>query len=283
SDSVWVLNDSVPSHLRIRLTDEFKKELVSIAASSSDNAAFLNAMNGLYIAPADGTPGRCLPYFVLNGTANYRRAAIQFIYYENGNTSDEKTAFFNFTSGTAHYNRITRDYSPELKNAFASGAQSDPVVYLQNLPGATLDLKFPTLKNLPNIVVNRAELIITEIHLSSDLDQQKFWAPLLLDVVGVDDATGNKYVPLDRLPVTDVGALAFIDGGRKSVTLPGGITMNQYSINIPREVQRAITNKSNALHLQLNGVQRFFGAYRLTAAGNPATFKVSLRITYSKL
>jgi hypothetical protein len=146
-----------------------------------------------------------------------------------------------------------------------------------------LDLKFPTLKNLPNIVVNRAELIITEIHLSSDLDQQKFWAPLLLDVVGVDDATGNKYVPLDRLPVTDVGALAFIDGGRKSVTLPGGITVNQYSINIPREVQRAITNKSNALHLQLNGVQRFFGAYRLTAAGNPATFKVSLRITYSKL
>jgi hypothetical protein len=155
-------------------------------------------------------------------------------------------------------------------------------VYLQNLPGATLDLRFPTLDNLPPVVVNRAELIITEIHLSNDPDQEKFWAPLLLDVVGVNP-DGSKYVPLDKQPVAEVGPLAFMDGTRKSVALPGGITVNQYSINIPREVQRAIVNKSDALHLQVNGVQRFFGAYRLTAANNPATFKISLRITYSKL
>jgi hypothetical protein len=230
-DSVSVLGKNVAPHLRIKLTDAFKNELVSIAASSNDAAAFLSSMKGLYIAPANQT-GRAIPYFVLNGSADYMRAAIQFFYHE-GDPNNPKSAFFNFTTGTAHYNRIVREYSDELKSAFASGAQSDPVVYLQNLPGATLDIRFPTLKNLPQIVVNRAELIITQISLPGDPNADKFWAPLLLDVTGVD-AAGTKYVPLDKQPVTDVGALAFIDGSRKTVTLPGGINVNQYSINIPR-------------------------------------------------
>lgn len=282
TDSVSVLGSNRAPHIRIKLTEAFKNELVSLAASSNDAAAFLSAMKGLYIASADTTKGVALPYFMLNNSTDYRRAAIQFFYYEGSNQSDVKTAFFNFTTGCAHYNRIARNYSNELKNAFASGAQSDAVVYLQNLPGATLDLRFPTLKNLPAVVVNRAELIITQISLPSDPGADKFWSPLLLDVTGVD-ASGNKYVPLDKQPLTDVGALAFMDGSRKTVTLPGGMVVNQYSINIPREVQRAIVNKSDALHLQLNGVQRFFGAYRLIAGGNPSQFKVSLRITYSKL
>ncbi|WP_276133556.1 DUF4270 family protein [Polluticoccus soli] len=282
TDSVSVLGGNKAPHLRIKLTDAFKNELVSLAASSNDAAAFLSAMKGLYIASADTTKGRAIPYFMLNNSTDYRRAAIQFFYYENGNTADTKTAFFNFTTGCAHYNRVTRNYSNTLKSAFASTAQSDEVVYLQNLPGATLDIRFPTLKNLPQIVVNRAELVITQISAPGDPEADKFWAPLLLDATGVD-ASGNKYVPLDKQPLTDAGALAFIDGGKKTVTLPGGITVNQYSLNIPREVQRAIVNKSDALHLQLNGVQRFFGAYRLIAGGNPSQFKVSLHITYSKL
>lgn len=280
SDSVSVLGVTVAPHLRIKLTDAFKNELVSVAASSNDAAAFVSAIKGLYIASAD-SKGRALPYFLLNGSGNYRRAAIQFYYTEPGST-ETKNTFFNFTNAAAHFNKITRSYSTELKNAFASSAESDPVVYLQNLPGATLDLRFPTLKNLPQVVVNRAELLITEIRLTNDPEADKFWAPLLLDVTGVD-ADGNKYIPLDKQPVADVGALAFMDGTRKSVALPGGITINQYAINIPREVQRAIVNKTDTLHLQVNGVQRFFGAYRLTAAGSPAAFKVSLRITYSKL
>lgn len=59
--------------------------------------------------------------------------------------------------------------------------------------------------------------------------------------------------------------------------------ITQYRINIPREVQRAIVNKTDTLHLRINGTTRLPGAYRLVLGGKGSAYQAALNITYSKL
>jgi hypothetical protein len=158
---------------------------------------------------------------------------------------------------------------------------------LQNEPGAAIDLRFPYLKNFADVngralLVNRAQLVLTRVKLGNDAGSDKFLPqPSRIYPVGVD-ANGAAYSVLDREPLTSATPLIFMDGSLQELNL-GGITISRYVINIPREIQRAITNKTEQLHLRINGTQTFAGAYRLTAGGNHSLYKVSLNITYSKL
>lgn len=282
-DSVNVLGNLTGPHLRIKLKDAFKDEMASAAANSADIAAFLSSIKGLYVAPSDSTQaGDLLSYFVLNDDGQYNRASVQFFYHEQDST--EKVAHFNFTNADcAHYNYITRNYTGFPVNDYLkSTAASDSVVFLQNEPGAAIDLKFPYLKNLPIGPVNKAEVVITMVSLSSDMGaSDKLFPPAALFPVGVD-ANGASYTLLDRQPVTDVAPANFVDGRLKTVTI-NGITVSRYTLNIPREVQKAIVNKTDTLHLRINGTQTYPGAYRLIAGGKHSMYKVSLNISYSKL
>ncbi len=285
-DSVTVLGQNKAPHLRIKLKDYFVQILKEIAANSGDNAAFINAMKGICVAPADTTTatGKALMYFVLNNPQDYRRAAVQFFYHEGADIDSVKTAFFNFSSSDcAHYNRITRNYNGYPAAAyFNSTLPSDSVVLLQNEPGAAIDLKFPYLKNLPPVVVNRAQLTITRIELASDPAADIFFEPSRIFPIGIDP-NGTLYTLLDLEPGSNgVIPYDFVDGTIRSFTT-GGITVSTYNINIPREVQRAITNKTEQLHLRINGTQTYPAAYRLIAGGGSGMQKISLHITYSKL
>lgn len=279
-DSVNVLGKNRTPHLRIKLEGSFISSIVTDAATSGDNSTFLEKFRGLYIAPADtrSNSGKAISYFVINGANDYQRAAIQFFYFQDS----VKNAFFSFASNsTAHFNKITRTYNQGVKDILNSTAESDEVVLLQNTPGTAIDLKFPYLKNLPQGVINKAELVITKISYPGDPDQDnKFFEPARIFPRGVEPG-GRVYDVLD----TEGGeaGLNFVDGTRKEVILPNGIKVTRYVINIPREVQRAIVNKIDVLHLRIYGVQRFFGAYRLIAGGKHSTYKVSLNIAYSKI
>jgi hypothetical protein len=285
-DSVMVLGKNHAPHLRIRLRDYFVQILKDIAAQSGDNAAFISAMKGFCIASTDtaNTTGKSLMYFILNNPLDYRRAAVQFFYHEGSNTDSVKTSFFNFTSSDcAHYNRITRNFAGyPAAQYFNSTAASDSIVLLQNEPGAAIDIKIPYLKNLPSVVVNRAQLVITRVKLSNDPNADVFFEPSRIFPVGVDN--NNKlYTLLDLEPGSN-GSIPydFVDGSIQTTDL-GGIKISKYIINIPREVQRAITNKTEQLHLRINGTQTYPGAYRLIAGGSNSLNRISLQITYSKL
>jgi hypothetical protein len=279
-DSVFVLGRNRTPHLRIRLDGSFISAIVTDAATSGDNSAFLDKFRGLYIAPADmSNSGKAISYFVINGANDYQRAAIQFFYFQDS----VRNAFFSFASNAAgHFNKITRTYNQEVKNILNSTAESDEVLLLQNTPGTAIDLKFPYLKNLPQGVINKAELVITKISYSTDPDAgaNKFFEPARIFPRGVEPG-GTVYDVLDT--EGNEASLNFVDGTRREITLPNGIKVTRYVINIPREVQRAIVNKLDVLHLRIYGVQRFFGAYRLTAGGKNSAYKVSLNIAYSKI
>jgi hypothetical protein len=288
-DSVFVQGAKKAPHLRIKLTGAFKDALVDAAKNSADNAAFLSAIKGLYIRATDtaNSTNKRVPYFFLTGNADYMRGSIALYYQENGNTAPDsvRASFMNFiTNGTVHYNYITRNYAgTQAQQYLQSVAKSDEVIVMQNEPGAALDIRIPNLKNLPVGLINKAQLVITQVKLPND-QSDIFTTPARVYPVGVDDA-GLSYTILDRMPLSSSSPLEFMDGTAHAVTMPDGTVTTQYFINIPREVQSAIVNRKNELHLRINGTVTYPAAYRLLAGGSNSNkyYKIRLNIVYSKI
>lgn len=284
-DSIKIAGANRARHLRLKLKTDFINSVLTNAKNSSDNAAFLKEIKGIYIESRDTTTGNAIPYFFLDGTYDYGRAAMVFYYHTTSTSPDSvKSAFFNFSANDcAHFNHITRNYnSSEAKKYFTSTLASDSVVLLQNEPGAAIDLIFPYLKNLPVSIINQAQIVITEISLANDPDAAKYSRPARIFPIGVD-STGKTYNILDREPITESSPVNFIDGNLQQVTV-NGMLISRYVINIPREVQRVVVNKIGKLHLRINGTVTFPGAYRLLAGGRQHSMhSVKLNIIYSKL
>ncbi len=283
-DSVMVNGTNKAPHMRIKLKTAFMNELLTIAKNANNNSEFVTAMKGIYVVAKDTNNNtiKTIPYISLTGSTDYTRAGIAFYYKENGGVS---TNFLNFSStDCAHFNRITRNYNGYPAYPFitkTTGQLSDSIILLQNEPGAAIDIRIPYLKYLPKAIINKAQLVITKVSVAGDPDGDKMTEPTRMFPVGIDK-TGKAYSILDREPSDDTAPIDFIDGVKRTLTV-NGITITQWYINIPREVQKTIINNSDELHLRINGTITYPGAYRLIAGGKHSAYKIRLNITYSQV
>lgn len=286
-DSIQVDTVKQPPHLRIKLNTAFINKIKAGAIDGSNFKAFSDFtkwFKGLYIEPANTNVGNALFYFSLEGSVDYLRAGVIF-YYKDSATGNKQSVSFPFNSSyTAHYNKIKRDFTgTPIGTLMASPNATDSVMIIQNEPGAVADLKMPFIKNLPKQPINKAQLIITQYSFGGD-NSDKYFQPERIYPVGVN-STGGTYTILDRYPTASVEPLLFMDGTRKNITV-GALTVAQYTLNIPREVQKAIVEGRDTLHLRVSGASTFPAAYRVITSGsnfsNTIT-KVRLKLVYSKI
>lgn len=295
SDSMLINGARVPAHLRFPLdvTDPngFVKRLENDIANNrtifSSNPNFIEAYKGFYVEPDTNQTSNTLPYFFLDGTVDYGRAALVLYFRENDNPSVVKTAFFSFDrEDCAHFNWISRNYNGTpaktiIDNYKSTIDVSDPTILMQNEPGPVLDLRIKKLDQLPVAIVNKAEIVITKISTGNIYADSTFTSPIRLDPFGVND-DGTLYEIEDRNYSSLAAAIEFIGGTQRSITV-NGVTVTQYTFNIPREVQKAIKDKREELHLRIVGAKGFPGAYRLVAGGRThGTYNVQLNVVYSK-
>ncbi|HRO43512.1 MAG TPA: DUF4270 family protein [Flavipsychrobacter sp.] len=290
-DSVSVLGQKRNPHVRIKLSQDFLNKFINEAAKASGGAMagyveFLRFQRGFYVATADSNVGNALYYFLLNGNTDFTRANIQFYYTEqnSGGGDTVKYASFYFDqTRNAHYNAISRRYTgTQTANWLSSTAISDSIAILQNEPGAALDIRIPNIKNLPKQPIIKAELIITQVKLPGD-QSEIYFPPSRLYPVRIT-ANGTESVQ-DRYPLSSSEPLIFMDGLRKDF-VSNGVTYAQYTLNIPREVQKAIVEQRDTLHLRVSGAATFPGAYRLISGGrglSNSDLRLKLRIFYSKI
>lgn len=281
-------NNTGYKHLRIPLSQNFINEVRGMTPIEIVDD-FAARFNGFYVAP-DSTynfnnGADQLPYILFDGGSDYSRVAIAFYYREDGST-ESKTIFFNYQRDkTANYNRISRNFTGfPAQNLIERYSQtlntSDDTVLLQNEPGCAIDIRIPNLKNLPVSSILKAELVITKI--SSGVATDSLPEPNRITPVGIDEA-GAEYEILDYTGSDITAAIFFVDGNKRSEKDASGNTITTYRINMPREVQKAIIDKRNELHLRIKGTKGFPGAYRLVAGGrNHSSYKMQLNVVYAK-
>src|SRR5690606_13797227 len=102
--------------------------------------------------------------------------------------------------------------------------------------------------------------------------------------VGINDA-GEEYEIRDFISGDITAAVTYVDGTKRSEKDASGNDITVYRINIPRELQNAIIDKRNELHLRIKGAgaKALPAAYRLVTGGRGhSTYKMQLNIVYAK-
>lgn len=287
-----VIQDATPvngvnkaSHLRVRLNDAFKALFLNALKADSSYASFTTAFPGLLIAPDTSGSGQALSYFVLNsgGSDIYSQAGIIAYTHTTGGSDTVVYQFPYNEAQCAHFNRITRNYYNPPSGAaslFQSTAANDRLVMMQNGPGGAVDIWLPYIQKLPKYPIIRAELVLTALDTAFS---DKYFGPARLYPIGVNES-GLRYSIADRYPTGSLAPLEFM-GGTPNRVVRNGVSVTEYRINIPREVQNTIVQGKQGLHLRIGGTANYPGAYRVVLGGRGHTdplYRASLNIIYSK-
>ncbi|MBC8046194.1 MAG: DUF4270 domain-containing protein, partial [Fimbriimonadaceae bacterium] len=190
-DSVQEVDDKFPPHLRIRLSDWFAADLLSIVNDSSrfrDNSTFTDYLKGILIE-TDVSSGysNSTMYFDL---ANFISGMT--IYYKN-DSFDSLSIVFPF-SGTK-YNYFAHDYAGSTAESYLLSPDTtngDEEVFVQGFGGLKTYIQFPTLNNLQNVSINKAELTFTIPAAIGELDTV-FEVPPSLLLVKADSLLKNDF------------------------------------------------------------------------------------------
>lgn len=286
-DSMSVEGKNAMPHLRIPLD---KTTIVNRLKSANYGSYvdFLGSFKGLYVTATNNNNNNTIPYFRLSddgaGT-NWSKAGIVVYYHNADSPTVMRSNVFGFDQDNcAHFNRVVQDIS----GSKAASADTANFLFFQSRPGLAIEISTKDVKMLENRVVNKAEIIITEVE---SIDANKYFAPEYLypylmskTAAGLDTLIPIADATFTSSGGTEVSGLNFISGAFKKVTIDGK-EYRQYTVNVPREFQKALVEKRE-MTLHITGVSSgYIGAYRLRAgknASNPA-FNIRMNVVYSKL
>lgn len=281
-DSLSIYGTKYAPQLRMRLNPSFGQELMQQRADGAfkNDSAFRAWLVGLAIVP-DTMSGNTMLYTNLN-SGDTRLT----VYYKNSE-KDSLMASFKFDMyGSGHANYFNRNYTgAEVSNLVnTNNPAGDNIVYIQEAPGIYTNLQLPDIAEVPNAVINKAELVITEINSGSAGMDNIFTEPSRLML--------RRYVTHDSLAfLVDYGLssnpdLAYFGGNKIVISDLGPFKVVQYKFNIARHIQLAQQKKIDNSVLRLEGwSSRMIDFPRLKAGGGSATppANVKLRIIYTEL
>ena len=259
-DSINVSGVLSPPHLRIRLSDRLGQELLnqSGTANLTNDSAFKNYFKGICIAPDTiATPyGASILYFSLTSPVSGLR-----LYWHSPNVA--AVAYdFPITTSEVRLNYFKHNYSGTIipQHLQNSAQQSDSVIFVQGTAGLKTRISIPALPALSNVLVNKAELVITQ-----ELDPLKtdsiFTAPS--QIVCVTQDTSGKDVTIPD----NFNLFPFFGGARITKVTLDRHTYVEYHFSIADQVQQIIDGKITDRGLFLIPYRRGETADRLMAGG----------------
>jgi len=283
--------------LRIPLANSFGTRLSTYDTTQTSNGGYRNdslfksLFRGLAIL-SDNT-GNGLTY--VNPTSTNTKLIVYYRVNKNGAVDTTFTEFYH--SKTTQANLVKRIPGGEWASYLVNNQTSDDKVFIAASPGSGATIKIPGLDTLSNVVIHKAELILSPLA-TGQQGSFDFPPSLLLDRINTRGDTALTF-DLDMGTRDNFGSFTY-DIGRFGGTL---LRDSTYRFDITRYVQKIVTNDSTNYKLRVyapgrtnlfSPLYRYWGlvpvnsrvAYgRVVFAGgdyiNPAK-RLRLRIVYSK-
>jgi hypothetical protein len=283
--------------LRIPLDNSFGVRLTNYDTSATANGGYRSdsIFKKLFRGFAVKTYqiGNGLTY--INPTNANTKLIVYYRVRKNGSFDTTFTEFFH--SKTTQANLVKRTPGGEWATYLTNNQTRDDKVFIASTPGSYAAINIPGLDTLSNVIVHKAELILTPLPTPQ---QSSFVFPqrLLLDRVNTRGDTALTF-DLDMGIRDNYGSFAY-DNGRFGGNLLGDST---YRFDITRYVQKIVTNDSSNFKLRVyapgrtnlfSSLYKYWGAVyvndlvaygRAVFAGgnylNPSK-RLRLRIIYSK-
>ncbi len=264
--------------IRIRLSAAFGNKLLQNPNYFDDNATFQEAIKGLYITPAIGCQ-TMLRYLLTESNAPSRLT----IYYKAKPTDTNSTAYDLLLNngGVRTINAQHNIAGTPVQAALNSAAIGDSVVYVQGLGGSNIKVDLPNIRQFGKIIVNKAELWLTEI---PSADTTIYKVPRQLTVtknkINPSDITEAEFIR-EALYFSAVDVLPELEGTRRSRDAQGRV---RYKLNMASYMQAVVDGKTPDQSI-------FVKIYNKTERVNRAVFggpknskyKMEFKFWYTKL
>lgn len=219
-------------HLRIPLTTAFGESLIADSTIYQSDDNFQNFLKGIYIRPSK--PGSGITSLVFDNSISRIT-----LYYKIEPRNTVREYRFPFLVGQARVNHFEHDY--EGSAAVSSiGTNNPELLYLQSMAGLNVDLSFPDLTGLDNIVINKAEL---ELTVASE-DDALFPPAEQLIITSLENGTRNAVADVRNAIQASNPISTGIFGGIPVIETVGGASVTKYRINISSHFQNIISNRS---------------------------------------
>ncbi|MEI7802361.1 MAG: DUF4270 domain-containing protein [Bacteroidota bacterium] len=276
ASAIHVPGDTLNPSLRIRLSDRLGQDLLnqSKGANFATNAAFQSYFKGLLIASDTNISSEGVMYLSMVSSTSDSKLTV---YYHKPDAAGLK---FDFIIGTscATFNHYTHNYSSTtVQTALQSPLESDSIVYVQSMSGVKTKITLPYLKNLGNILVNKAELEITVPAGSIDPDSV-FTSPARMLCLLSDSAGKNKIIP-------DEVSTNLVYGGYQETKYINGQKVFKYRFSITEHIQDIITGGVTDYGLYLLTYPSPEIADRIILAGGNRSddLRMKINLIYTKL
>lgn len=272
--------DSLTGQLRIRLNDQLANLLVAETDNShfASSTSFLEYFKGLCLLPDTTRIQQSIVYFRLDGPSLLSSARIDF--HLHNSEDNFRLVSFPFNSNvSAFYNRIFRNYSGKPATQFINSNRIQDSIVIQSYPGFYTDITIKNIDHIPPSVINKAQLILTVLPVGAD---NIFQLPIQLLAEGIYEDS-STYIIADMIGGTSSELFNFFDGKPKKVTIDGN-EYNQYILNIPRELEKAVAERKSELKLRISSSISYPGAFRMVAAGagGAANTRIRFNVIYTK-
>ena len=255
------LDTIVEAHARIRLSDELGNLLLQNTAYMVSNEAFKSFFKGLYICATPIADNGSLVNFNLTSVLS----GIQ-LYYKN-DTVANSFQFLIKSTEAVRASSYQHDHTKGNTNFRHQVVDEDSLLgkemlYIQCMGGVKTQISFPYIKEFKgrNVVINKAELVITNIGEELNLFPQ----PSSLNVYRIDKEGESLSLP-------DAGT-SYLGGNYNETT-------KEYRFRITKYIQDAILKEDYTPTIYLVANRRASDANRLILSGtNPADSASRLRL-----
>jgi len=275
TDSSYHEGDSTfAPQLRIPLDASFAQDILNQdpAGAFKDNASFQAYLNGLYVAPDSASWAKGMMYVnPRNGESSLT------IYYHDANGSGKK--FKLFMNGTAeNSNYFKHNYTGMPVQTALNNPGNDSLLFVQSMAGVKGKITVPYLHNLGNVLINKAEVEITQ----RVVGNETYDPPTNMFVIAAD-SNGRNSVLTDQLFSTGVGLPAY--GGTAVSETVNGVTYKRYRISIAAQLQLILNNKITDYGLFLvNGSSNSKAERVVVGGGNSVgSYQMKLNLAYTKI
>ncbi len=278
ADSVDAFGFILPPHLRLRLSDRFGQDLLnqSGTASFTNDSSFKNYLKGICVTPDTvATPygASILSFDLLSLITGLH------IYWHTPHL-DSMSYIFPITSSEIRTSYFKHNYNGTVvqQHFQVTPAEGDSVVYVQGLAGVKTRIIIPALSSLKNVLINKAELIITEVNDPNKTDSV-FVPPTQLVCVTLDTAGKDVAIPDNFVAFPSFG------GGQNIKVTLARHPYSQYTFSIADQLQKIIDGTSEDMGLFLIPYKRGELANRLSAGGNLRVdnLKMQLNLIYTRI
>lgn len=265
------VDSKIPPQLRVRFTDaEFQSRLVGLDTSVyKSRVKFIQALYGLQLNTSN--IGKALAAFDLSST----RAGL-YLYYKTATGSAQE---YRYVFGFVAANSISRDRGTSLLGKYLAGEPNQEYILLQGQEGANSKLSIPGLKNLKNVIINKAELVLKVANAPGDEPVFFTSSPRILAMYRNDQ--GRLTVVEDFDNASQASDLDRYYGGN----FVSGVNNEpgSYTINLSAHVQNIIKGKvPNDIYLKAFPLAESAARTTLYRADHPL-YGAKLKLYYTQL